>query len=74
MWLLMKGSHQGLSGVPLAPAAIRNALDYRSTLKKSKSSSSAVPSGEDVFSRLYSQHRKHGPARSITDLKCLLGH
>ena len=76
MWLLMKGSHQGLTGEPLARSTIRNALDpsTRPTLKKSKSSSSAVPSGEDVFSRLYSHSRKHGPARSITDLRCMLGH
>ena len=76
MWLLMKGSHQGLTGEPLARSTIRNALDpsTRPILKKSKSSSSAVPSGEDVFSRLYSHSRKHGPARSITDLRCTLGH
>ena len=150
MWLLMKGSHQGLTGEPLARSTIRsaareaqvvlslslslglglglglslglslsfglglgrslglsrlrrslgpgsglrlrlglrlglclslryrirNALDpaTRPTLKKSKSASAAVPSGEDVFSRLYSHSRKHGPARSITDLRCMLGH
>ena len=76
MWLLMKGSHQGLTGEPLARSTIRTALDpsSRPTLKKSKSSSSAVASGEDVFSRLYSHATKHGPARSMTDLRCMLGH
>ena len=75
MWLLMKGSHQGLTGEPLARSTIRNALDpaTRPRLKKSKSSS-AVPSGEDVFARLYSHSRKHGPAQSMTDFRCVLRH
>ena len=75
MWLLMKGSHQGLTGEPLARSTIRNALDpaTRPRLKKSKSSA-AVPSGEDVFARLYSHSRKHGPAQSMTDFRCVLWH
>ena len=76
MWLLMKGSHQGLTGEPLARSTIRNALDpaTRPRLKKSKSSSAAVPSGEDVFARLYSHSRKHGPAQSMTDFRRVLRH
>ena len=76
MWLLMKGSHQGLTGEPLARSTIRNALDpaTRPRLKKSKSSAAAVPSGEDVFARLYSHSRKHGPAQSMTDFRRVLRH
>lgn len=74
MWLLMKESHLGMLGEPLARASIKNALNYRPKKVQQRQSSYSVPSGEDVYSRLYSHHRKHGPARSVTDLKCLLGH
>ena len=68
MALLMKGTHTGLIGQPIRRETIKIALKHR---PKAVDTQSAT--GQDVFTRLYSGHRKHCEARSVKDLQCLLG-